>query len=146
MNEMKKGKMVLYLSDMAELFGTTVSGIRRRIIRNQMPPHFKLGGRCAWLPDQVREWIRQEAKRQGAYIEPPPDLNTRESSDLKSKQPEPARRRPGRPRKEESPPCASEKRRKPGRPRKTSVQGPVAKNSVNCATELGAEGRPRKGT
>jgi predicted DNA-binding transcriptional regulator AlpA len=85
---------LMTIEDAAEVLHVSVGALRARIRRGTGPKPFRLGDsqRLFWREQDLRAWIDQQAREQGAAYA---DVMTDPGNVIEP----PARRRPGRPRK-----------------------------------------------
>jgi predicted DNA-binding transcriptional regulator AlpA len=55
---------ILYVADLARMLGRTEAAIRAAVNRkaNWLPPSFPMGGRLAWLRQDVDKFLASQAK------------------------------------------------------------------------------------
>ena len=86
------GEILLNSKDMCRLFKISDEALRQRLLTNSgvtIPKPIRLGRRLFWRPQDVENWLEEQAKKSGAVPGPEDD-------------PPPPRRRRGRPRKSEN--------------------------------------------
>lgn len=91
-------KSVIWAAEMEDELKTNRRGLYHRIQRGTLPKPMKISGRVCWRREDWENWLEQEAVRQGAAVQ--------------VAEPEPPRRRRGRPtRAEQAARRAAEERR-----------------------------------
>jgi predicted DNA-binding transcriptional regulator AlpA len=86
---MLMGDGIIWAEEMENFLKTCRQGLYNRIQRGTLPKPLKISGRLCWRREDWDKWLENEAIRQGAAVRV-------------AAEPEPPRRRRGRPRKNES--------------------------------------------
>lgn len=84
---------LITVEGMAQELGSTREGVYARMRRGQLPAPMKIGDTPFWRIEDWKEWLQQQAKRQGVAVAPEPEQ-------IAAPKIIPPPKRRGRPRKE----------------------------------------------